>query len=250
MKFTDSHCHISKEHYDNINELINEAKDNNIFRCITSGYDQNSNEEVIEVVNSYNEIYGTIGIHPSEAPKAKDSWFDYIVNNIINKKIIAIGEIGLDYHYDGYDKEKQLYWFNKQLKLASENNIPVVIHSRDATEDTINTLKKYKLRGVIHSFTGSYETANIYIKMGFLLGINGTITFSNSKLKDTIKKLGIENIILETDCPYLTPAPNRGKTNYPKYIKNIADFISNYNDISLEKLSNITEKNIERVFDI
>ena len=128
--------------------------------------------------------------------------------------------------------------------------MPVIIHSREATEDTINTLKKYKVTGVIHSFSGSLETAKIYIKMGYLLGINGVITFKNSKLKDVIKEIPLESIVLETDSPYLTPEPFRGKKNEPARIKEIAEFICDLKGISLEDLATITNHNIKRIFDI
>ena len=137
-----------------------------------------------------------------------------------------------------------------QLKIAETHNLPVIIHSREATEDTINTLKKYHIKGVIHSFSGSLETAKIYIKMGYLLGINGVITFKNSKLKEVIKELPLEHLVLETDSPYLTPEPFRGKPNEPARIKEIATFISELKGISLEELARITNENIMRIFDI
>ncbi len=248
--FTDSHCHLLNEYYEDINIVIEESKNNNIYRYICSGYDQKSNEEIIKAIEKYEDIFGTIGIHPEAVNEAREIWFNYLENNLTNKKIVGLGEIGLDYYYVKDNKELQIYWFEKQLKLAERLNLPVVIHSRDATEDTINCLKKYNVKGVIHSFSGSIETAREYIKMGFLLGINGTITFNNSKLKNVIKEIGINNIILETDSPYLTPMPYRGQKNSPKHIKEIAKFISLNNDISISKLSEITENNIRELFDI
>ena len=126
--------------------------------------------------------------------------------------------------------------FEKQLKLAEEKNMPVIIHSRDATEDTLNILKKYNVKGIIHSFSGSLEIANEYIKMGYLLGINGVVTFKNCNLKDVLEKIDISNIVLETDSPYLTPVPFRGKQNTPVYIKNTADFVANIYNVSVDEL--------------
>ncbi len=248
--FTDSHCHISKEYYENINMVIKEARENNINRLILGGCDHESNIEIIELVDKYDCLYGTLGIHPNVVQNATDKWFDLLETNITNNKIIAIGEIGLDYHYGKEFIELQKIQFENQLKIAKENNLPVVIHSRDATKDTIDILKKYNVKGIIHSFSGSYETAKIYIDMGFKLGINGTVTFKNSKLKEVLLKIALDDIVLETDCPYLTPEPYRGKINYPKYTFEIAKFIANLYETTLEEVSEKTEKNIEQIFDI
>lgn len=248
--FTDTHCHLLKEYYNNIEEIINEAKANEVNRFITSGYDYNSNEETINLASQYNEIYGTIGIHPQAVNEYNEEWLNQIKNNATKLNIVAIGEIGLDYHYEKSNQLEQIELFEKQLEIAQQLKLPVVIHSRDATEDTINCLKKYNVKGVIHSFGGSLETANIYIKMGFFLGINGTVTFKNSNLKNVIKNLSLKNIILETDSPYLTPDPNRGEKNSPKYIIDIAKYICLIKNISIQELSLETENNLKRIFDI
>lgn len=248
--FTDTHCHLYKEYYDNLDEILNDAKENQINRYIVAGCDDISNKEVIELVNKYDNVYGNIGIHPENVDEYKDYDIEYIKDNLDNKKIIGIGEIGLDYHYTKENKENQIKLFEKQLEIAQDLDIPVVIHSREATQDTIDTLKKYKVKGVIHSFSGSLEVAKIYIKMGFVLGINGVITFKNSNLKEVVKEVGLKNIILETDSPYLTPHPYRGKQNGPKYIIEIAKYVADLYDISLEELSKITNDNIKRIFDI
>ena len=174
----------------------------------------------------------------------------YIEEHIKNEKIVAIGEIGLDYHYEKEKREEQIELFEAQLSLAEKYHLPVVVHSREATLDTIQSLKKFKVNGVIHSFSGSLETAEIYIKMGFLLGVNGVITFKNCNLKDVIEKLDLHNIVLETDSPYLTPVPFRGKQNDPSKVSIIADFICDLKDITCEELAKITNENIKRVFDI
>lgn len=248
--FTDTHCHLYKEYYDNLEEILNTAKENQINRYIVAGCDDISNKEVIELVNKYNNVYGNIGIHPENVDEYKDSDIEFIKDNLDNNKIIGIGEIGLDYHYTKENKENQIKLFETQLQIAQDLDIPVVIHSREATQDTIDTLKKYKVKGVIHSFSGSLEVAKIYIKMGFVLGINGVITFKNSNLKEVVKEIGLKNIILETDSPYLTPHPYRGKQNSPKYILEIAKYVAELYDVSLEELSKITNDNINRIFDI
>lgn len=248
--FTDTHCHLYKEYYNDLDIILKQAESNNVNRYIVSGCNQKSNEEVIKLINNYSNIYGTLGIHPEDVENYNEKDLYFIEKNLSNKKIIAIGEIGLDYYYTKENKEEQIKLFERQLAIAEKYNKPVVIHSREATQDTIDTLKKYKVKGVIHSFSGSLEVAKIYIKMGFLIGVNGVITFKNSKVKDVIKELGLENIILETDSPYLTPHPYRGTQNSPKYILNIAEFIADLYSVDLEKLAKITNDNISRIFDI
>ncbi len=248
--FTDSHCHLYSNYYDNLNKIIKNAEKNNITKFINNGCDLNSNTEILKLITEYPNMYGAIGIHPENVEDYQETDITFLKDNLTNPKIIAIGEIGLDYHYTKENKEKQINLFEKQLQLAEKYNLPVIIHSRDATQDTINTLKKYKVTGVIHSFSGSYETAQIYLKMGFSLGINGVITFKNSNLKEVIKQIPLKNIILETDSPYLTPEPYRGTKNEPTHIIDIAQYIANLYNISLDEVSKITNQNIKRIFDI
>lgn len=247
--FTDTHAHLDKEYYDDISRIVEDAKNNNVNRIVVSGTNTKTNKEVLDLVSKYDNLYGSSGIHPEEVENYSLSDIDYIKNNI-NKKIIAIGEIGLDFYYSKKNKDNQIDLFNIQLKLAEDLNLPVIIHSREATLETINQLKKYSLKGIIHSFSGSYETAEIYTSMGYLIGINGVITFKNSNIKEQIKKIPVENIVLETDSPYLTPSPFRGKVNEPKYLLETAKFVADLYGISLEKLAKITNENIKRIFDI
>lgn len=248
--FTDTHCHIYKEYYENIDEILKRALESNINRVINNGCNRESNKEVLALANTYNNMYVALGIHPESIDTYQKEDLTFIEENLSNPKVIAIGEIGLDYHYTKENKTLQIKLLESQLKIAETHNLPVIIHSREATEDTINTLKKYHVKGVIHSFSGSLETAKIYIKMGYLLGINGVVTFKNSKLKEVIKEISLEHLVLETDSPYLTPEPFRGKPNEPARIKEIATFISELKGISLEELARITNENIMRIFDI
>ena len=248
--FTDTHCHLYDEYYDNIDEIYTMMKSNKIYRVINNGIDDRTNKEVLDKINKYDWMYGAIGIHPEEVDNYKDEDLEFIIKNIKNDKIVAIGEIGLDYHYTKENKEKQKELFEKQLQIAEKYNIPVIVHSREATLDTIECLKKYKVKGVIHSFSGSYETANIYIKMGFLLGVNGVVTFKNCSFIDVLKKIGIDSIILETDSPYLTPVPYRGKQNNPSHVLDIVNYLNRELGLKDEEIARITEDNIKRVFDI
>ena len=247
--FVDTHCHIFKSDYDNIDEVLNNASNNNVKYYINYGSDREYNKEVLELVKEYDNMYGALGIHPETVDDYSLDDIEFIKNNLSNEKIVAIGEIGLDYHYTKENKDEQIKLLEMQLSLAEEYNLPVIIHSRDATEDTINTLKKFNCRGTIHSFSGSLETAKIYIKMGYLLGVNGVITFKNCNIKDVIKEVGLDNIVLETDSPYLTPVPYRGMQNNPSHILDIAKFVSELYNVSLEELSYRINENIKRMYE-
>ena len=249
----DSHAHITNEYYDDIETVINDAKKNNVLKIINCATSLNDIEEITKISNKYNINYA-IGIHPEEADKLdevlKQKLEGYIVENIQNKNFVALGEIGLDYYYTKENRDKQIELFDYQLLLAEKYKRPVIIHSREATLDTINILKKHNVKGVIHCFSGSYETACEYIKLGFALGIGGIITFKNCNLKDYVDKIDLKNIILETDCPFMTPEPFRKYKNEPKYVLETAKFLSNIMQISLEKLEEITTKNCKEIFDI
>lgn len=249
--FIDTHCHLESEFYDNIDAVIFENKKAGLEKMIVSGCNKKEILEVIDYCNKYDEVFLTIGFHPEVAYDVSDDdlkWLENLING--NSKIVGIGEIGLDYHYDGYDKKIQIDIFEKQLKLAEKLKLPVVIHSRDATQDTINCLKKYNVKGSIHCFSGSLETANIYINMGFVLGIGGVITFKNSKLRDVISQLSLNNIVLETDSPYLTPVPHRGELNSSKYIPLIAKEISLALDTNIDEVYDVILKNTKDIFNL
>ena len=250
--FTDTHCHLSKEDYDNIDEVIERAKVNRVNRLIICGCDKKSIIESIEIANQYDNIYLEIGFHPSEANITTEediNWLDDLITK--NRKVVAVGEIGLDYHYGKENIELQKELFRKQMKLAEELNLPVVIHSRDATEDTINILKEFpQVIGDIHCFSGSVETANIYIKMGYKIGLGGVVTFKNSNLYKVVESIGLDNIILETDAPYLAPVPVRGKKNSSKYVPYIAEKVSEILKCSLEEVAKITTANASTLFDL
>ncbi len=249
--YIDTHCHISKDYYSDIDKIIEENKKNFIDKIIISGCDKKSIIESIDISNKYKDIYLCIGYHPDEVGKITN--FDIVIDELekivsSNKKIVAIGEIGLDYFHNKENKDLQIKFFEKQLSLAEKLKLPVVIHSREATMDTINCLKKFNVTGVIHCFSGSLETANIYIKMGFKLGIGGVVTFKNSKLVEVVKNIGLDNVVLETDSPFLAPEPYRGTINSSKNIPIIADKIASTHNISKEDVGKITSDVARKVF--
>ncbi len=249
--YIDTHCHILKEDYDDIDKVIREDFEI-VDKIIVSGCEKKSIEEALELIEKYDNIYATIGYHPDQVDKVTDDDLVELEKLLDNKKVVGLGEIGLDYHYEKDKRDEQIKLFEKQLKIAEKLDIPVVIHSREATQDTINSLKKYKVHGIIHAFSGSYETGLEYIKMGYLLGIGGVVTFTNSNLGDVVGKLGIEHLVLETDAPYLIPHPFRGRgmKNSSKYIPFIAKKVSEVTNVSLEDVGKITSKNAISLFDL
>lgn len=239
--FIDTHCHLSVEDYDDIDEVINDNRKAGIEKIIISGCTKESIIESLELSKKYDDIFVTIGYHPSEAKIILNSDISALEKHLIDDKVVGIGEIGLDYHYGKDDIDLQKELFKKQLDLAIKYKLPVVIHSRDATLDTINILKEYPdVIGDIHCFSGSVETARQYINMGYYLGIGGVVTFTNSNLSNVVKEIGIDNIVFETDSPYLTPVPFRGKKNSSKYIpyicKKVAETLGEDEDMVAKKV--------------
>lgn len=249
--YIDTHCHLSKKYYNDIDKVIEDNQIALIDKIIISGCEKDEIEETMKIINNYSIVYATIGYHPDQADIITEKDIKKL-ENLVNssKKVVGIGEIGLDYHYDDINKDKQKQIFEMQLKIAEKLSLPVVIHSRDATFDTIEILKKYKVKGIIHCFSGSLETANIYIGMGYKLGIGGVLTFKNSKLGEVVKEVSLNSIVLETDSPYLTPDPYRGKTNSSKYIPVIAEKLSQIKDVTINEVAKITTKNCYDLFDL
>lgn len=248
--FCDSHCHLYKEYYEDVTEVLMDAQKKGISSFIVDGCDDSSNKEVLELKNQYTHVFVTLGIHPESVSTYMEEDLDFIEKHILDDKVVAIGEIGLDYHYDKSTRDKQILLFKKQLDLAKKYHKPVVIHSREATEDMIQILKEYpEVKGVIHAFSGSLETARIFIKMGYKLGINGVVTFKNCHLIEILPDI-LESIVLETDSPYLTPHPYRGQKNSPAYVKTIVDFVCMKLEIPQEELEEITNRNVKAIFHI
>ena len=245
----DTHCHVYKEYYNNIEEVMKNMHDNII---IVSGTNNKSNIEVLELCKKYNNVYGTLGIHPEEADKYIEEDIKFIEEHINDDKIVAVGEIGLDYYYTTNNKEKQKELFIKQLDLATKNNKPVVIHIRESMADTIEIIKNYKqLKKDIHCYSGSLESAKELIKINCRLGIGGVLTFKNGKkLQEVVKNIDINYLLLETDSPYLSPEPFRGKTNEPYNIIYVAKKIAEIKGLELEEVLENTTKNAISQFDL
>ncbi|MEG0137448.1 MAG: TatD family hydrolase [Bacilli bacterium] len=246
----DTHCHLDENDYENIDLVIKKMKNDFI---IASGYDTKSNKNVINLISKYPNIYGTIGIHPSEIKNVKEEDFLYLEENINNPKIVGIGEIGLDYHWDKDNKDEQKEVFIRQIKLAQKYSKPIVIHSRDAIEETYEILVQYlkNTKASLHCYSGSYDMALKFKKLGIKFGIGGVLTFKNSqKLKEIVTKLELTDFLTETDSPYLSPEPFRGKTNEPFNVHIVANNIAKLKNCKVEEVEKITTKNATELFNI
>ncbi len=247
----DTHCHISDEDYENKEEIIKNMENNIMIVSTASPKDI---EEVVNLCETHKNIYGTLGIHPEFADTYKDEDLQKVEKYLTHPKIVGIGEIGLDYHYTKENKEKQKELFIKQINLANKYQKTIVIHSRDAIEDTYNIIEKYKNKNIkcnMHCFSGSLEMAERFVKLGVKLGIGGVLTFKNEKkLKEIVHALDIHNFVLETDSPYLTPEPLRGQKNEPRNVKYVAAKISQLKGISYAKTLEITTQTAIRQFDL
>ena len=245
----DTHCHLSLT--DDIDSILMDAERNNVEKIIISGCDKRSIRDGLEIIYRYPNVYMTIGFHPDEVDDLTDKDISDLETLIkTNKKIVGIGEIGLDYYHNDMNKERQIEFFEKQLELAEKHDLPVVIHSRDSIQDVYDILKKHKCRGVIHCFSGSLEMAKLFIDLGFYLGIGGVLTFKNSKLKEVVMELSLDNIVLETDSPYLAPEPYRGHTNYPKNIKIVANELRKLKEVTLEEVIEKTTSNVNKIYNL
>ena len=247
----DTHCHLFQEYYDDLENVINKMENNII---IVSGTNLETNQETVNICNKYDNVYGTIGFHPTELDNFKEEDLSFIIENIDNPKIIGIGEIGLDYYWRNDNKDQQKRIFEKQLKLAKKYNKTVVIHSREALEDTYKILNKdsyNNLKGVLHCYSYDLESAKKFIKMGYMLGIGGIITFKKADLlREVVKNIDLNYLLLETDSPFLTPRPYLKSRNEPINDKLIAKKVAELKNIEIEKVYAITTKNAFCQFDL
>ena len=249
--FIDTHMHIGDDFGVQPDLYVKNATDAQVEVLIASFCEKDDIMLSTKFVEKYKNLYACIGYHPDVSNKIVEKDYEILEEMVKNNpKIVAIGEIGLDYSWNKDNKNKQREVFCKQLEIAEKLKVPVVIHSRDSINETYEILKKYKVSGVIHCFSGSLEMAKKFISLGFLLGIGGVVTFKNSKLFEVIEKLELTNIVLETDSPYLTPEPNRGKINESSNIPYIAQKIAEVKHIPLENVAKITTENAIRTFDL
>lgn len=249
----DSHAHLDGDEFFDRDEIINKFKEDKVYLVINPAVDLDSSEKAIELSKKYKEIYAMVGTHPHEAKYYNESTRDKYKNLLKYEKVVAVGEIGLDYHYDFSPKNIQKEVFINQIKMARELNKPIVIHSREAFEDTYNILKEnaLKMKVLLHSFNESWEDCKKYLELGFYISLGGMITFKNAKnLVEVVKKVPIDRLLLETDSPYLTPHPYRGRRNEPKYTHYVAKKVSEIRNLDLSYVREITNKNTLKFFGI
>ena len=246
----DTHCHIYNSEMENAEEIIKEAQKNNII-LILNGTDLESNEEALKLSEDYENVYAALGYFYTLADEITDEDIAILDNQLKKDKVIAVGEIGLDYYKGKENKDKQIELFEKMLTLAEKHNLPVIVHSRKAMQDTYDILKKHNVVGSMHSYQGSVEMAKEFIKLGFYMGIGGTVTHTNNKkTRKMLNEIGIEHILLETDSPYLPPEEKRGEMNTPLNIKYIIKKIAEELNIEESEVIEITAENAKRLLKI
>jgi len=249
----DSHAHLEDEKYDRDREKVIEECKKDLTFLINVGSNLLTSKQSIELAHNYDFIYASVGIHPHDAQREFDK-VEEIERLALQGKVVAIGEIGLDYYYNDPPKEFQKEIFIKQIRLAKKLNLPIIIHNRDAHGDILDILKQEwtkDLRGVFHSYSGSVEMAFQVIEMNFYISLGGPVTFKNAKKpKEVAKAVPIEKLLIETDSPYLTPEPYRGKRNTPVYVKFVAEKIAELRDMSCDEVCRITAENTMKLFNI
>lgn len=249
----DTHAHYDDEAFDEDRDvLLGSLEENGIEAVVNIGASIQSTKNTLELMKKYPFVYGAVGVHPSESAELNENLMDWLKHVAGEKKVVAIGEIGLDYYWKEPDPEIQKHWFVRQLELAREVKLPIVVHSRDAAKDTLDMIQAERageLGGVIHCFSYSVEMAREYLNMGFYLGIGGVLTFNNAKkLKEVVAYMPMDRIVLETDCPYLAPVPNRGKRNSSLNLPYVVEEISRIKAVPTEQVIAITTENAKQLY--
>ncbi len=250
----DTHAHIDFEDYNkDFTQMLSRLDEYGVKKLVIPSNDVKSHENVLKIISEYKNFYGAIGLHPSSANEFNEQVLCDMKKYLKEEKIVAIGECGLDYYWDKDNKELQKEVFIEQIKLAKEFNKTLIVHDREAHGDTFDILKKYaeNLNVILHCYSGSVEFAKECIKMGWKIGLGGVVTFKNAKNVHAVaQEISLENMVLETDCPFLTPEPHRGERNEPAYVKFVAENIANLKNIPIEDVIKTTTLNAEKIFGI
>ena len=250
--YFDTHVHLNSEQlYANHEMFIQKALDNNVEYMVVVGYDLESSKKAVELANNFEGIYAAVGIGPNDCLHATVTDMNILDKYLKNPNVVAVGETGLDYYYDEVSKEKQMEIFQMHINLAKKYSKPLVIHCRDAYEDTYQMLKRNGHQGIMHCYSGSVEMAKRFVDIGFYISLAGPVTFKNARVpKDVAANIKIENLLIETDCPYLTPHPFRGKLNEPANVVYIAQEIAKLKNMEIENVASKTTFNAKKVFGI
>ncbi len=251
----DSHAHLQDEKFSNVEQIINNALNAGVDKIVCSSSSLSASLKAVEISGKFNNVFATIGVHPEEAGEWNESVKEKLVELSKNKKVVAIGEVGLDYFYEFCSREQQKQAFIDQIKLADSLNLPLVIHTRDASGDTMKILRdnlQYLTNGVvIHCFNMSLEILKEILSYGFYISLGGAITFKNARgLLDIVREVDINRLMLETDCPYMAPEPFRGTINEPKNVEYVARKIAELKNMAIEDVKKVTTLNAERFFKI
>ena len=255
MKIFDTHAHYNDEAFDkDRDELLRSLNAKGIGTVVNVGASIQSTKETLQLTRQYHFVYGAAGVHPNETGELNDNLMEWLRDITRENKIVAVGEIGLDYHWEEPEPEIQNYWFVRQLTLAREERLPVIIHSRDAARDTLDIIKAERTEetgGVLHCFSYGVDLAREYLQMGFYLGIGGVVTFHNArKLKEVVKYAPLDQLVLETDCPYLSPEPYRGRRNSSLNLIYVAEQIGQIKNIPADEVILVTSRNAKRLYRI
>lgn len=251
----DTHVHLNAEQFEeDVEEAIQRAKEAGVSRMVVVGFDRPTITRAMELVEQHEALYAAVGWHPVDAIDMKDEDLAWIEELASHPKVVALGEMGLDYHWDKSPKDVQKDVFRRQIRLAKKVKLPIVIHNRDATQDIVDILKEEKaadVGGIMHCFSGSAETALECVKMNFYISLGGPVTFKNAKKpKEVAQAVPLDNLLIETDCPYLAPHPYRGKRNEPAYVKLVAEEIAALKNVSYEEVAEATMRNANRLFQL
>lgn len=254
----DSHAHYEDKRFDEDREkLLSSMSSKNVSYIINVGSSIKTSKKTVELVRQYSYMYGSVGVHPEECGDMSDADLEVIKDLATKDKIVAIGEIGLDYYWPEPEHDIQKKWFHRQMELAVSLKLPVIIHSRDAAKDTMDIIKEYShglvdgRKGIIHCYSGSPEMAKEYVNMGFCIGVGGVLTFKNAaKLKKVVEEIDINSIVIETDCPYMAPVPFRGKRNDSSLLKYVVEEMAEIKGLSIEEVVNVTCQNALKVYGI
>ena len=254
-KFIDSHAHLDDKRFDtDRDELINSLSDNGIEAVLNPGADLKSSKNALFLAEKYPFIYAAVGCHPHDTKYMNDDTMNKFKEMAKINKVIAIGEIGLDYYYDNSDRDTQKKWFREQIRLAKELDLPYIVHDRDAHEDILNIMKEEHYdgaRGILHCYSGSVELSREFIKLGFYISLAGPVTFAKARVPKLVaKETPFDKLLIETDSPYLTPEPFRGKRNEPKYVRYVAEEIAKIRNVSIDEVAEKTKKNFKTLFEI